>query len=609
MVEIQRLLLAKLDSPACSGLDTPNSQTSSTSFSMEDDPEDGMLEDDRSADSEDEVNLENHTQVLRIRHSRYRMSTPTIVFDYPAALGIERKDHLSSDAFGQHELEEEITRCSQESYSLAFDKMHFKTDWERNCVKNAFKNAGFVRYAKDMKGSGKRWSAGWIKHLSKPQYASLHSYQKINHFPDSWVIGRKDRLMRLIQNAQRQHKLAYDFVPEGYSLPDQMSAFKRAVDRSSSALWIMKPPASACGRGIKVLDSKSLHKIPKEKKRIIQKYIARPYLVDGRKFDIRLYVLVTSMDPLRVYIFEQGLVRFCNDKYSTKASDLKNRYSHLTNYSINCKRQDYEQNIDPDKDNVGNKWSYSAFLSYLENATGDTSISDTVRKRIETIVVKTLIAAEGHITPLMHQFVPTRFNCYELYGFDFMLDEKLRPWLIEVNISPSLMGSSPLDRRIKGTLMADIFHLVGFRFPNTTNKPVLQSSNSTSSIRSVLSTSRKSTKAKPSKCDWKVDPKQKSMKNLKSTNALTYADIPSLTKMDWDIIYDLEEELDRVGHFNCIYPTSNSNQYTKYFSAPRYFNTICTRWLQCKRQNNLHFQPQSTQQHFQNWTATTLPNL
>lgn len=75
-------------------------------------------------------------------------------------------------------------------------------------------------------------------------------------------------------------------------------------------------------------------------KRREQRYIHNPMLIDGRKFDLRLYVLVTSMEPLRVYLFEEGLVRFSTKRYSLR--NLRSRFTHLTNYSINKKSGSFQ---------------------------------------------------------------------------------------------------------------------------------------------------------------------------------------------------------------------------------------------------------------------------
>jgi len=79
-------------------------------------------------------------------------------------------------------------------------------------------------------------------------------------------------------------------------------------------------------------------------------------------------------------------------------------------------------------------------------------------------VIKTLIAAEDPITTASVN-LPNRYTGYELFGFDIILDSKLKPWLLEVNISPSLHSSSPLDLAVKGPLIAEVFNIAGFHLP------------------------------------------------------------------------------------------------------------------------------------------------
>ncbi|CAG7826368.1 unnamed protein product, partial [Allacma fusca] len=85
-------------------------------------------------------------------------------------------------------------------------------------------------------------------------------------------------------------------------------------------------------------------------------------------------------------------------------------------------------------------------------------------KRIEDIVIKTLISAEECITASSFN-MPSRYNGYELFGFDIILDENFKPWLLEVNISPSLHSSSPLDLAVKGHLVKEVFNIAGYHLP------------------------------------------------------------------------------------------------------------------------------------------------
>ena len=72
--------------------------------------------------------------------------------------------------------------------------------------------------------------------------------------------------------------------------------------------------------------------------------MSKPHLIRGYKYDLRLYVLVTSFDPLKIYLFKDGLVRLATVKYSTSKESLKQRFVHLTNYSVNKKADSYVKN-------------------------------------------------------------------------------------------------------------------------------------------------------------------------------------------------------------------------------------------------------------------------
>jgi tubulin polyglutamylase TTLL1 len=111
--------------------------------------------------------------------------------------------------------------------------------------------------------------------------------------------------------------------------------------------WIMKPCGKSQGAGIFLINKLSkLKKWSRESRGqnfnpstvkdayVISKYIENPLLIGGRKFDMRLYVLVTSFRPLKVYLYKLGFCRFCTAKYDTSIQELENMYVHLTNVSV-----------------------------------------------------------------------------------------------------------------------------------------------------------------------------------------------------------------------------------------------------------------------------------
>lgn len=425
------------------------------------------------------------TVTIRMRPSLLHQLLPSTVFmDYPADISAPRRDTARSEAFGYSE-------------SL----LGYKCYWERNCIRAVLKYNGFKKK--------RAWTVLWHKHLDAEHLATLFPQQKVNHFQGSWCIGRKDRLARLMQVFKRLHGAAYGFHPESFILPADQAEFLRQANalttsttsngrnRPRSAqkiLWIAKPVASSCGRGISVISTDAALKLAKPSKNpkshLLQRYVAKPYLIGDKKFDLRMYVLVTGVDPLRVYVYEQGLTRLSTSAYSL--NNISDRFAHLTNYSINKNNAIFqtagvdgmdglamgEEEEERDEECVagsagtaadasssqpdGYKWSLQSFKAWLTQQEGADKVAE-VFKAIEDVIVKTFIAAESDITPALG--TASRGNCYEVFGCDILLDSQLRPHLLEVNVSPSLMATAPLDMQIKCRLLADAWHTVGM-YPN-----------------------------------------------------------------------------------------------------------------------------------------------
>jgi tubulin polyglutamylase TTLL4 len=97
----------------------------------------------------------------------------------------------------------------------------------------------------------------------------------------------------------------------------------------------LKPSNSSCGKGIRVVQGSN--KISSKDDTIVSLYLDKPFLINGRKFDMRMYVVVTSFHPLRVYFYQDGLARFATENYSNDPKVLKNKFVHLTNFSVNKK--------------------------------------------------------------------------------------------------------------------------------------------------------------------------------------------------------------------------------------------------------------------------------
>ncbi|PKU45641.1 tubulin polyglutamylase ttll5 [Limosa lapponica baueri] len=360
-------------------------------------------------------------------------------------------------------------------------------------------------------------------HLKPYLLRSLTDIQKVNHFPRSYELTRKDRLYKNVSRMQLAHGFkTFHILPQTFILPAEYRDFCNTYSKDRGP-WIVKPVASSRGRGVYLINNPN--QIVLEDDILVSRYISNPLLIDGEfveipqldmmserylrsltldncisdfKFDVRLYVLVTSYDPLVIYLYEEGLARFATVRYDQASKNIKNQFMHLTNYSVNKKSGDYVSSDDPEVEDYGNKWSMSAMLRYLKQEGRDTA---ALMANVEDLIIKTVVSAELAIATACKNFLSHRGSCFdlreetpliaassskirlvvhfqnvqegqgdisgivettELYGFDVLIDDTLKPWLLEVNLSPSLACDAPLDLKIKASMLSDMFTLVGF---------------------------------------------------------------------------------------------------------------------------------------------------
>jgi len=185
------------------------------------------------------------------------------------------------------------------------------------------------------------------------------------------------------------------------------------------------------------------------------------------KYDLRIYVLLYGVNPMRVYIHEQGLARFATEPYiAPKASNLSNLFMHLTNYAINKNNKAFVQNKggkgrayyedeeseeaeSDESEETGHKRSLNAMLKILLNEGAD---PDKIMAEIKDIVVKTLIVGQPYMSHIYRSCQPEDHDnamCFQILGFDIMIDRNFKPWLLEVNQSPSFKTDSGLDYEVK----------------------------------------------------------------------------------------------------------------------------------------------------------------
>ncbi|XP_065265393.1 tubulin polyglutamylase TTLL7 [Emys orbicularis] len=321
---------------------------------------------------------------------------------------------------------------------------------------------GFVKTRDEDETANLIWSDSAVQ---QDKIAELRNYQRINHFPGMGEICRKDFLARNMTKMIKSQPQEYSFIPRTWIFPAEYMQFQNYVKelkkKRRQKTFIVKPANGAMGHGISLI--RNGEKLQAQDHLIVQEYLDKPFLMEGYKFDLRVYILVTSCDPLKIFLYHDGLVRMGTEKYHPPSdSNLSQLYMHLTNYSVNKHNEHFERDETEDK---GSKRSIKWFTEFLQTNHLDVS---KFWNDISELVVKTLIVAEPHVLHAYRMCRPGQAPgsdsvCFEVLGFDILLDRKLKPWLLEINRAPSFGTDQKIDYDVKKGVLLNALKLLNIR--------------------------------------------------------------------------------------------------------------------------------------------------
>ena len=181
----------------------------------------------------------------------------------------------------------------------------------------------------------------------------------------------------------------------------------------------------------------------KSNKIILQKYIEKPLLYNGRKFDARFWVLLSYNNE--IYLFKEGHLKATSFNFSLENTDL---YVHLTNYSVQKYSNKFEQFED------GNEISINDLENSLNNYY---KLNIDFRNQVIPKIKNIVLISMNSVRKLINKY--NREKCFEIFGYDFMFDYELNPFLIEINTNPGLEISSPLIKKLVPRMIDDAFRL------------------------------------------------------------------------------------------------------------------------------------------------------
>ncbi|XP_058119655.1 probable tubulin polyglutamylase ttll-15 [Anopheles ziemanni] len=267
----------------------------------------------------------------------------------------------------------------------------------------------------------------------------MKPHQLVNHFPGSGYITNKVDLSTT--------RLPY--IPAAFKLPAGASLFREYATANPGKKFVQKNNQH---RHIQIKETEEIDFNSNDT--FIQEFIDDPLLVDGYKFDIGVYTVITSIDPLRVYIYKGDvLFRYCPVPYYPFNASNVDKYivgdDYLPTWEVPSLKQYYE------KFGFGMKDSFDAYV----RSTGQEP--DVIWQQVEDAIRTLILKKEPLLAALLPRYA-NRKNFFEMMRFDLVVDKQLKVFLMEANMSPNLSSAHfKPNRLLYEQVIYNLFQLVG----------------------------------------------------------------------------------------------------------------------------------------------------
>ena len=295
------------------------------------------------------------------------------------------------------------------------------------------------------------------KTIKEKNEYDLDKYQKVYRYLNIRNLFQKNSLYKYYSLMKQKFCDDFNYMPETYNYPEEKGIINDKFTNyklNLNDLWLIKPVNKCGGYGIDILTSLKFAKL---KNFIITKYITNLHLINEKKYDLRMFILISGLKPLRIYFFKEGLVRIASEKYSLNTKNINNKFVHLTNRGINKLNKNYHfpNGLNDIKANAWNILTYKKYLSSLNIHW------ENIREKIKDIIIKSIISVYKNLTEENEINNLNDQNFYEILGYDILITNNFIPKLIEINTNPDMKIYTNLDKSIKADLFTDTINLVG----------------------------------------------------------------------------------------------------------------------------------------------------